>query len=136
MNLVEKLMKIDKGEFNKKRKKQLKSEMLSEILGQDAVITLESVNPQQLLDLSAGGLDDEGNPIIGKAFDTNALIASAAIIDPPLKDKELLEHLGVATPAQAAQLLFKGEVNAIAAEVNKMAGFGAEPEEIENEIKN
>jgi hypothetical protein len=53
-----------------------------------------------------------------------------------LKDAELLKHLGVTTPAQAAKKLFKGEVNGIAAEVNKMAGFSAEPEEIEDEIKN
>jgi hypothetical protein len=136
MNLVEKLMKIDKGEFDKKKTKKIKSQMLSEILGEDAVITLETVDPQSVLDMSAGGIDEDGNPIMGKAYDTNALIASAGIIDPPLKDAELLKHLGVTTPAQAAKKLFKGEVNGIAAEVNKMAGFSAEPEEIEDEIKN
>jgi hypothetical protein len=136
MNIVEKLMKIDKGEFDKKKTKKIKSQMLSEILGEDAVITLETVDPQSVLDMSAGGIDEDGNPIMGKAYDTNALIASAGIIDPPLKDAELLKHLGVTTPAQAAKKLFKGEVNGIAAEVNKMAGFSAEPEEIEDEIKN
>ena len=64
------------------------------------------------------------------------MIAAAAVIDPPLKSDDLLKHLGVATPAQAAIKLFKGEVNMIAAEVNKMAGFNMSSNEIDKEIKN
>lgn len=136
MNLVEKLMKIDSGEFDKKKTKEVSSKILSEILGERATITIQSIDPQEVLDLSASGLDDDGNPIITKTLETNSLIAAAAIIDPPLKDQELMKHLGVQTPAMAALKLFKGEVNAIAAEVNKMAGFDIQPAEIDEEIKN
>lgn len=134
MNLAEKLLKIDKGEFDKKRTKTVPSKMLEELLGEKASVTIESVDPQVVLELSAGGLDDEGNPIIAKTLDTNAKIAAAAIIDPPLKDDELQKHLGVSTPADAAKKLLKGEVNKVAAEVNKMAGFTIE--NTDEEIKN
>lgn len=134
MNLAEKLLKIDKGEFDKKHTKEVSSKMLEELLGEKAKVTIESIDPQNVLELSASGLDDEGNPIIAKSLDTNAKIAAAAIIDPPLKDAELLKHLGVSTPADAAKKLFKGEVNKIAAEVNKMAGFTIE--DTDEEIKN
>lgn len=134
MNLAEKLLKIDKGEFDKKRTKEVSSKMLEEVLGEKAKITIESIDPQSVLELSASGLDDEGNPIIAKSLDTNAKIAAAAIIDPPLKDAELLKHLGVSTPADAAKKIFKGEVNKIAAEVNKMAGFTID--DTDEEIKN
>lgn len=134
MNLAEKLLKIDKNELEKKEKKEIPSKMLEKLLGEKANATIESVDPQTILELSAGGLDEEGTPIIAKTLDTNAKIAAAAIIDPPLKDTELLKHLGVSTPADAAKKLFKGEVNKIAAEVNKMAGFTIE--DTDEEIKN
>lgn len=136
MNLAEKLLKIDKGEFDKKKTKELHSVMLSELFGEPTKITIESVDPQQVLELSAVALDDEQNPIIAKSLEANSLIAAAAVIDPPLKSDDLLKHLGVVTPAQAAIKLFKGEVNMIAAEVNKMAGFSMSSNEIDKEIKN
>ena len=49
MNLVEKLMKIDSGEYNKKKTKEMPSKMLSEILGEKASITIQSVDPQEIL---------------------------------------------------------------------------------------
>lgn len=136
MNLVEKLMKIDRGEFEKGKTKKLHSVMLSETLGEKTYITIQSVNPKEVLDLTATGLDDEGNPIIEKTLDMNSLITAAGVVDPPLKDKKLMEHLGEATPAMAALKLFKGEVNYIAAEINKMAGFNIDRNDLDEEIKN
>lgn len=136
MNLVEKLMKIDSGEFNKKKTKEMTSKILSEILGEKATVTIQSVDPQEILELSASGLDDDGNPIITKTLETNSLIVAAAVVDPPLKDADLMKHLGVATPAEAALKLFKGEVNTIAAKVNEMAGFNVSTDEVDKEVKN
>lgn len=123
MNLAEKLLKIDKGEFDKEKTIQIPSRQLSELLGEPTKITIKAINPQEVLDISASGLDDEGNPIIKKTLATNAILAAAAVVDPPLKDTDLLKHLGVATPDAAALKLFKGEVNKISIEVNKLAGF-------------
>lgn len=136
MNLVEKLMKIDKGEFDKGKTKKIYSKMLSDAIGEKAYITIQSVNPQEVLDLTATGLDDEGNQIIEKTLEMNSLITAAGVADPSLKDEKLLKHLGVPTPAMAALKLFKGEVNYIAAEVNKMAGFNIDRDDIDEEIKN
>lgn len=136
MNIAEKLLKIDKGEFNKEKTKTIKSRMLSELLGEDTRVTIKSVDPQEVLDLSSTGLDEDGNPIIKKSLQTNALIVAAAVTDPPLKDSEILKHLGVTTPAEAAIKLFKGEVNKIAQEVNKMAGFDIDDKDTDEEIKN
>lgn len=136
MNLVEKLLKVDKGEFSKKKLKKIKSKVLSEIMGEEVVITIQSVSPKELLEISETGMDDEGEVIIGKTLDTSSLVVAAAVVDPPLKDEELMKHLGAATPADAALKLFKGEVNTIATKVNQMAGFGLEAEEVDEEIKN
>lgn len=123
MNLAEKLLKIDKGEFDKERTTQITSKMLTELFGETTKITIKAISPQEVLDVSATGLDDEGNPIIKKSLATNAILAAAAVVDPPVKDTELLKHFGVATPDALALKLFKGEVNKIAVEVNKLAGF-------------
>lgn len=123
MNLAEKLLKIDKGEFDKEKTTQITSKMLTELFGETTKITIKAISPQEVLDISATGLDDEGNPIIKKSLATNAILAAAAVVDPPIKDTELLKHFGVATPDALALKLFKGEVNKIAVEVNKLAGF-------------
>lgn len=135
MNLAERLLKIDKGEFNKERTKEIPSKMLSELFGEPTKITIKELNPQEVLDISATGLDDEGNPIIKKTLETNAILAAAAVVDPALKDTDLLKHLGVATPDAAALKLFKGEVNKISIEVNKLAGFDI-GEDTDKELKN
>ena len=136
MNLVQKLLKVDQDEFGKKKLKKIKSKVLSEIMGEEAVITIQSVSPKEILEISETGMDDEGEVIIGKTLDTSSLVVAAAVVDPPLKDEELMKHLGVATPADAALKLFKGEVNTIATKINQMAGFGLEVEEVDEEIKN
>ena len=135
MNLAEKLLKIDKGEFDKEKTIQISSRQLSELLGEPTKITIKALNPQEVLDISASGLDDEGNPIIKKTLATNAILAAAAVVDPPLKDTDLLKHLGVATPDAAALKLFKGEVNKISIEVNKLAGFDI-GDDTDKELKN
>mgnify|MGYP000381279327 FL=1 len=135
MNLAEKLLKIDKGEFDKEKTKDIPSKMLSELFGEPTKITVKAIDPQEVLDISASGLDDEGNPIIKKSLETNAILAAAAVVDPPLKDTELLKHLDVQTPSAAALKLFKGEVNKIAIEVNKLAGFDI-GDNTDKELKN
>lgn len=135
MNLAEKLLKIDKGEFDKEKTVQITSRQLSELLGEPTKITIKALNPQEVLDISTSGLDDEGNPIIKKTLATNAILAAAAVVDPPLKDTDLLKHLGVATPDAAALKLFKGEVNKISIEVNKLAGFDI-GDDTDKELKN
>lgn len=135
MNLAEKLLKIDKGEYDKEKTIQIPSRQLSELLGEPTKITIKALNPQEVLDISASGLDDEGNPIIKKTLATNAILAAAAVVDPPLKDADLLKHLGVATPDAAALKLFKGEVNKISIEVNKLAGFDI-GDNTDKELKN
>ena len=109
--------------------------MLSELFGEPTKITVKAIDPQEVLDISASGLDDEGNPIIKKSLETNAILAAAAVVDPPLKDTELLKHLDVQTPSAAALKLFKGEVNKIAIEVNKLAGFDI-GDNTDKELKN
>lgn len=135
MNLVEKLLAVDKGEFDKIEKKELDSKQLAKLLGSKAKVTIQAVPGDLFSPLSASGLDEEGNVDYNRAFDTNAKVAAAGIVDPDLKNEELLKHLGVATPADAAKKIFKGEINKIATEIAKLSGFEDE-EATDKKVKN
>lgn len=135
MNLVEKLLTVDKGEFDKIEKKELDSKQLTKLLGSKAKVTIQAVPGDIFTPLSASGLDEEGNTDYSVAFDTNAKVVAAGIVDPDLKNKELLKHLGVATPADAAKKIFKGEISKIAVEIAKLSGFDDE-ETTDKEVKN
>lgn len=135
MNLVEKLLAVDKKEFEKIEKKEIASRRLSKFLGDGAKVTIQAVDGDLFGGLSASGLDEKGEVDYGRAFSTNAKIAAAGIVDPDLKNEELLRHLGVATPADAAKKIFKGEINNIASEISELSGFKNE-ETTDKEVKN
>lgn len=52
-----------------------------------------------------------------------------------LKNEQLLKHLGVATPADAAKKIFKGEINRISTEIAELSGFENE-ETTDKTVKN
>ncbi len=135
MNLVEKLLAVDKKEFDKIERKEIPSGQLSKLLGTDAKVTIQAVEGDLFGGLSASGLNDKGEVDYGRAFSTNAKIAAAGIVDPDLKNEALLKHLGVATPADAAKKIFKGEINKISTEIAKLSGFNDE-ETTDKEVKN
>lgn len=135
MNLVEKLLVVDKKEFDKIEKKEIPSKQLSKLLGADTKVTIQVVDGDLFSGLSASGMDENGEVDYDRLFSTNAKIAAAGIVDPDLKDEALLKHLGVATPADAAKKIFKGEINKISAEISKLSGFNDE-ETTDKEVKN
>lgn len=136
MNLVERLLAVDKGEFEKIEKKELPSKRLSKLLGVgDAKIIIRAIDGDLFGSLSASGLDDNGEVDYARAFSTNAKIAAAGITEPDLKSEALLKHLGVATPADAAKKVFRGELNRIANEITTLSGFNDE-ETTDKEVKN
>ena len=60
MNLVEKLLAVDKKEFNKIERKEIPSRQLSKLLGTEAKVTIQAVEGDLFGGLSASGLDDKG----------------------------------------------------------------------------
>lgn len=135
MNVLERLLAVDKGEFDKIERKEIPSRQLSKLVGGDAKVIIQAVEGDLFGGLSASGLDGNGEIDYGKAFSTNAKIVAAGIVEPNLKDEALLKHLGVATPADAAKKIFKGEINKISVEIAKLSGFNDE-EKTDKEIKN
>ena len=136
MNLVEKLLKIETGKYTEEQTMHLKSARLSNLTGEDAEIVIKELGQQQYLSLAGIGLDDEGNAIMDKTYEVNALIAAEAMVEPNIRDKKLLEHLGAESPKEAVKILFKGEVNIIASKVSALCGYGEDAASQIEEIKN
>ena len=136
MNLVEKLLAVDKEEFDKIEKKEIASRQLSRLTGEeDTKIIIQAIDGDLFGSLSGSGLHNNGDVDYEKLFSANAKIAAAGIVEPNLKDETLLKHIGVATPAEAAKNIFKGEVNKISDEISRLSGF-LDEDETEKEVKN
>ena len=136
MNLVEKLLKIEKGEYTADQILHLKSERLSRLSGEDVEIVIKELGQQEYIELASLSLDSDGETDIGKTYDTNAKIVAAALLEPDVTNTDLLKHLGVATPSDAVKVLFKGETRIIADKVGELCGYGEAAEKKVAEIKN
>ncbi len=136
MNLVEKLIAVDKKEFDKIERKAIPSKRLSKLLGEDeAEVIIQAVEGDLFGGLSASGLDEDGEVDYSRVFSTNAKIVAAGVVEPDLKNEALLKHLGVATPAEAAKKIFAGEINKISAEISSLSGFESD-EKTDKKVKN
>lgn len=136
MNLVEKLIAVDKKEFDKIERKAIPSKRLSKLLGEDeAEVIIQAVEGDLFGGLSASGLDEDGEVDYSRIFSTNAKFVAAGVVEPDLKNEALLKHLGVATPAEAAKKIFAGEINKISAEISSLSGFESD-EKTDKKVKN
>lgn len=135
MNLVEKLMAVDKKEFDKIEKKELYSKELSKLIGEETKITIQAIDSELLSSLTTSMLNGKGKVDYTKAYDVASKIVVAGLVNPDLKDDVLLKHMGVATPAEAVKKIFKGEVTTIGDEISALGGF-IDYKESEKEIKN
>ena len=61
MNLVEKLIRMDKSEFTKRETKKIKSKRLSKLLGEDTEITIQAVSGKRATDIMTMCMDRNGN---------------------------------------------------------------------------
>lgn len=135
MNLVEKLLAVDKKEFDKIGREEIESKQLSKLLGEDAKIVIQAIDGDLFMAISESGMNKSGEVDYGRAFSTNAKAVAAGVVEPNLKDKALLKYLGVATPEDAAKKIFKGEINRISTQIAELSGFELE-EKMDKEVKN
>ena len=83
MNLVEKLLAVDKEEFDKIEKKEIVSRQLSRLTGEeDTKIIIQAIDGDLFGSLSGSGLHNNGDVDYEKLFSANAKIAAAGIVEP------------------------------------------------------
>lgn len=133
MNLIEKLILIDKERVQERKAKKLKSARLSKLTGEETEITIKELSGKRLNDLTQIIINEDGKKDFGRMYDLNLMYCVEGVVEPNLKDSRLLEHFGVKTPKDLAAMLFEAEAGKIAGEIVSLSGIG---EGAEEEVKN
>lgn len=133
MNLIEKLMRIDNEKVKEKETKKIKSKRLSKLIGADTEITIRELSGRKHNSLMQIIIDENGERDFSKNYDMNLMYCVEGIIDPPVKEKALMEHFGVTTPKDLCALLFDAEVGKIADEIVTLSGLS---DDSEKKVKN
>ena len=135
MSLTQKLLQIDRGQFQKEEILEVKAKKLSEIMGEEIMLKFRALSGKEYTSIASTAVRDKGGVDYSKAYDVNALMICEALMEPSLKDKELQKHFGVASPKDLAFLFFPGmELTVLADKVTKFSGF-LEEDEVK-EVKN
>lgn len=133
MNLIEKLIRIDKETLLKKETKTVKSARLSRIVGGEANVVVKELSGRKLNDISAMIVDKDGNKDFSKLADANLMYCVEGVVEPNLRDAKLMEHFGVKTPKDLAEILFDAEAGKIAGEIISLSGLS---DDAEKDVKN
>lgn len=133
MNLIEKLIRIDKETLLKKETKTVKSSRLSKIVGEEANIVIKELSGRKLNDISAMMVDKDGNKDFSRLADINLMYCVEGVVEPNLRDANLMEHFGVKTPKDLAEVLFDAEAGKIAGEIISLSGLS---DDAEKDVKN
>lgn len=124
MNVLDLLLGVDTGLIAKPRK-EVHMKRLSKALGQDVVFTIEALSADQFEKVQENAMT-----IKGKDFDLNInemqiFTVLEGVVEPNLKNKELREKFGAATPKELVKkLLTAGEVSKLYNEISELSGFG------------
>lgn len=132
MNLVEKLLALDKQKVLEKKIGIYESKRMKELIG-DPEIKIMELDQERLAELNGMLFNTKGNFQASKTYGVSLNIAAEGIISPDLKNAELKKHFGVHTAAELAKVLFKNEIIEISEAIQDLSdGEALEDEEIKN----
>ncbi|KUO58966.1 MAG: hypothetical protein APF84_05795 [Gracilibacter sp. BRH_c7a] len=134
MNTLELLLKADTGQFKLPTKK-VEIPRLSAIFNGQAVFICQALSPVKYNEIQEAAANFTNGQIqgidMGQVQMTTVL---AGVTDPNLKDKELMTHFNVPTPAELVKkLLLPGEIVTLFNVISEISGFG---EDVIKEVKN
>ena len=120
MNLVEKLLQLDKKDVRNSKTGTYKSGNMQQLVG-DPTITIQEIDAERLMELQTLPLDKAGNYKFQQGYAANLMTVAEGVINPDLKSKELQEHFGAINASDLAKILFKTEVPEIATEIANLS---------------
>lgn len=132
MSLTEKLLALDAVKYKEKKTKEIEIKRLSKLIGEPFMVKIQEVDSERLQELQSMMFDKKGQYDLSRARHTNLLICCAGVLEPSLSDQKLQQHFGAATPAELANILFKGiDATTISDEIAFLSNFVDEDEEEE-----
>ncbi|WP_186424161.1 phage tail assembly chaperone [Lacrimispora celerecrescens] len=134
MNLVEKLMKFDRGKLDEIPTGEVEIKRLSKLMGEPFIVKCQAISGEMYAEIGSIMANKKGDLDMGKSYKVNTLLAVSGVIEPDLKNEELQKHFGCKTPKDLVEVLFKGgDMTKVADLVTELSGFAPEEDE---EIKN
>lgn len=134
MTNVDILMGLDANKLAEVPTRELKIARLSKLAGTDFIVKVKAIPAKRFTELVSGISDNNGNVDTAKAYDANVKITFTGLVDPSMKDKDLMVKFDCSTPAQLVEKLFQGgEIGVIADAITELSGFGKNTVE---EVKN
>lgn len=133
---IEQLMKLDRGKVIEVETSKIRAKRLSRVAGEDVFVTVKALPGDEYAELSSRAVGKDNQIDASKSYDTQALIVSAGMVDPDLKDKDLQAYYETKTSKDLAKVLFPGgELSNIANEIGRLSGF-VDMKDDDDEIKN
>lgn len=102
MNLVEKLLQLDKKDVLDNKTGTYKSGNMQQLVG-DPTITIQEIDAERLMELQTLPLDKAGNYNFQQGYAANLMTVAEGVINPDLKSKELQEHFGAINASDLAE---------------------------------
>lgn len=131
MNLVDKLLNVDKEEARKEITGTYDSKRMKRLVG-DGTIEIRALKERTVKRYATMGVDKKGNIEPEGFMDAILMTVVDGCKNPDLKNEELQKHFGAATPKDLAEILFDGELEDISTAIVELM----EIEDETNEVKN
>ena len=78
--------------------------------GEDVYFTVKALSGRRFTELSESIYGDDGEVEVGKAYDANLMIDVEGIVEPDLRNADLLKHYGCVTPKDLVEKLLNGHL--------------------------
>nr|DAI70135.1 MAG TPA: tail assembly chaperone protein [Caudoviricetes sp.] len=131
MNLVEKLLSVDRTTLTEEITEKYESRNMKKWTG-DGTITIRRIRDRKKTDIQSMCVDFNQGKYNGQLFDSKLMTLVEGIVEPSLKDQSLIEHFGAGDPLGLAELLFNGEIDEIADAIEEVG----KKENVEEVVKN
>jgi len=135
MNAVDILLGLDADSLGFKNEKELEIKRLSQKAGKPFIVKLCGVPARRFTRTISGTTDKSGTVQADKAYDANVNLCVIGLVDPSMKDKDLMERFGCSTPGELLEKIFSpAEIAAMGDAIMELSGFGGK--DVVAEVKN
>ena len=137
MSLVDSLLKADIAKVTELPADEVEIKRLSKITGSRFAVKVRAINGNRYTEIQKSvvnvGKNGKSNVDMGKAI---VLTTLEGIVEPDLRDKELLKQFKAVTPKEALNKIFlAGEVNKIYKKITELCGYDDEDDGNEEDIE-
>lgn len=139
MNALERLLKADAEKVTEKPKRNIEIPRLSKLFNEKFEITVQALDTELLAEITEShteyGKNGKTKKVSNFAIGTDIVVN--AVVEPDLRNKDLLAHYKAATPNELVTKLFlAGEIGKIAEAITELCGVETTQNEIDETIKN